>query len=414
MDLENRHETQNEARGIRSDGRGESPLMLSWIALPEWRDVVDIALVAGFGWLAIRSFRRTRARAALTGLAFVGVVYFIARALELQLTASLLQAFFAVAVLVLVVIFQEDLRRVFEQIGNWRTGRQAETAETRVVDLLVRSVVHLASIRSGALLVIPGAHPLERHIEGGITLNGRISEPLLLSLFDKTSPGHDGAVLIRDDIVERFAIHLPLSTNHAALGQVGTRHAAALGLAERCDAICIVVSEERGTVSIARDGKIRTLARPEDLMDELRSLTAAADERPTTWRRGGSGRDAVFATLGAMVLWLVFVPGSNVTEKTVTVPIEVTNLPSGLDLEEIDPTLAEVTLRGLRRDLLLSERDRITVQVDAYLARIGRRTFTISEQDVDASDDLSVISVSPDRVRLSLKVPDGPPAAAVP
>jgi DNA integrity scanning protein DisA with diadenylate cyclase activity len=106
-----------------------------------------------------------------------------------------------------------------------------------------------------------------------------VSEPLLLSLFDPGSPGHDGTVLLRGSAVERFAVHLPLSADHAALGPGGTRHAAALGLAERCDAICLVVSEERGTVSVARDGQIRTLARPEDLLLELRDTAPEPEAR---------------------------------------------------------------------------------------------------------------------------------------
>ena len=118
--------------------------------------------------------------------------------------------------------------------------------------------------------MLPQREPIESHVEGGIALDGRLSEPLLLSLFDPSSPGHDGAVILRGAQIERFAVHLPLSVNRAALGPGGTRHAAALGLSERCDAICIVVSEERGTVSVARDGLLRVLARPQDLALELR------------------------------------------------------------------------------------------------------------------------------------------------
>src|SRR5262249_56151173 len=114
----------------------------------------------------------------------------------------------------------------------------------------------------GALFVLPRPEPIEGHVGGAIPLGGRISEPLLLSIFDASSPGHDGAVILRGSQLERFAVHLPLSVNRAALGAGGTRHAAALGLSERCDATCIVVSEERGTVSVARDGAIRLLARP--------------------------------------------------------------------------------------------------------------------------------------------------------
>ena len=144
--------------------------MPSWLPISGGLDLLDIILVAGFSWLAIGFFRRTRARAALAGLALLGVVYFFARGLELRLTAALLQGFFAVLVLVLVVVFQEDLRRLFEQLGTWRRGRSRVPEESGTLDLLVRTVARLASARTGALIVLPGQEPLDRHLEGGIAL----------------------------------------------------------------------------------------------------------------------------------------------------------------------------------------------------------------------------------------------------
>jgi len=374
----------------------------NWLPIPGWLDLVDITLVAIFGWLAIGYFRRTRARTALAGLAILAAVYFVARNLDLRLTAALFQAFFTVVVIVLIVVFQEDLRRVFERIGSWRRGSDHDPGETEVLDLLVRAVSRLAASRTGALIVLPGQEPLDRHVEGGVVLGGRLSEPLLLSIFDASSPGHDGAVVLRGPVLERFAVHLPLSSNHEALGVGGTRHAAALGLAERCDAICIAVSEERGTVSVARDGAIRTLARPEDLATEVRStFDPQVDEHK--WWQGRSGRDAVLAAIGALALWMVVVPGSDMAERSVQATVEVMNLPPGQVLEWVEPDSVTVTLRGLRRDLLLAERTEVSVRIDADLARFGRRTFTISAEDVRKSDLLSVVEVNPETVRISLQ-----------
>lgn len=385
--------------------------MDNWFPILSWLDLLDLAVVAGFAWLAIRFFRRTRGRAALAGLALLGIVYFVAREFDLRLTATIFQAFFAVLLIVFVVVFQEDLRRLFEQIGTWRPGAAVVAAESGPLDQLVRTVARLAGTRTGALFVLPGREPLDRHIEGGVSLGGRLSEPLLLSLFDSSSPGHDGAVLLRGSIVERFAVHLPLSANLAAIGPGGTRHAAALGLAERCDATCVVVSEERGTVSVARDGKIKILSRPEDLVVELEALYRADDgERP--WWRGRVGPDALLAVVAASALWVVLIPGSDVSEMTVAAAIEVTNLPTDMEIESIDPSEVEVTLRGLRRDLLLSERGNVSVQVDAYLAQLGRRTFTISEQNVHKPPALDVAMITPERVRLSVKTSDPAPTAA--
>lgn len=379
---------------------------MSWPALPSlfaWLDLVDVATVGVLIWLGIRFVRRTRGRRALAGLLLLGGVYLVAVALDLQLTAAIFQGFFAVLVLVFVVIFQEELRRLFEQLGSWRRGRRQEASGLEGADAIVRAVTRLSATRTGALLVIPGRESLERHVEGGVALDGRVSEPLLLSIFDASSPGHDGAVVLRGTRVERFAGHLPLSSNHLALGTRGTRHAAGLGLSERCDATCIIVSEERGTVSIARDGELRTLRRAEDLGPELRALHGREEPGRSWWREDRAGLDAVLAGLGAVALWLVFVPGSALTEVTLPAEVRVTNLPRDLEMEGVEPAQVEVTLRGLRRDVVFSERDTVAVRVDAYLARFGRRTFALEEDSVVRPDVLDVVSISPDKVKLSLR-----------
>jgi len=375
--------------------------MPGWIPIPDWLDLLDILVVAGFGFFAIRFLRGSRARTAIAGVALLGVIYAIARLLDLQLTSALLQGFFAVLILILVVVFQDDLRRIFGQLGSWRRPATDVPGDTAALDVLVRAATQLVESRTGALIVLPGREPLERHVEGGIPLNGRLSEPLLVSIFDASSPGHDGAVVVRGDVVERFAVHLPLSANHDEVRPGGTRHAAALGLAERCDATCIVVSEERGTVSLAREGALRRLSSPRDLASELRRVVAP--EPATTkarWKR--STPEAVLALVGAILLWALFVPGSDTGEVTLPVPVRITNLPAGQALESIDPGTIDVTLRGLRRDLLLLRVEDVAIEIDAYLARLGRRTFTISPNEIRKPAALSIESIDPERIKISV------------
>lgn len=387
--------------------------MPDWLTLPGFFDVVDILLVAGMGWIAIGTLRRTRARSAVLGLALVTLVYVIARGLELKLTAALLQGFFAVAVLVLVVVFQEDLRRFFEGLGTWRPGREAPPRDE--FEELVRAAAHLASTRTGALIVLPGREDVERHLTGGIPLHGRLSEPLLRSIFDASSPGHDGAVLLRDQLVERFAVHLPLSSNRETLGSRGTRHAAALGLSERCDALVIAVSEETGSISVAHHGSLRVLDRPEQLAGALREARQEVPaEEPLRKRR--DLRDAALALVAALALWMLLVPGSDIVERSVDAKVVVSNLPPDLALAAVDPPTVEVVLQGRRRDQLLAERGPVTIQLDAYLARLGRRTFSIEEDAVKKPSALDVLALSPDKVRLSLEAvtPQTTPSVTTP
>ena len=366
-------------------------------------DLVDIGVVAALAWVGLRLVRRTRARPALLGLATLGAIYLAARQLGLGLTAAIFQAFFAVLVLVLVVVFQDDLRRIFEQVGAWVSRRRAEESSGGSGDVLVRAVEQLAATRTGALLVVPGREPIDRHVEGGIELDGRISEPLLLSLFDSSSPGHDGGVVLERDRVARFAVHLPLSTDREQLTGVGTRHAAALGLSERTDALCIVVSEERGTISIASGGRLRPIERPRALAIELRKhLRPVADPRSARGWLQPRFRDALLAIGIAAGLWVVQVPGSVVTELEVEAPVVVQKLPAELRLEGIDPERVRVRLTGRRRDLVLARNGTVEVRVDALLARLGRRTFTISPALVEHPEGLEVTSIRPDRVKITI------------
>ncbi len=170
----------------------------------------------------------------------------------------------------------------------------------------------------------------------------------------------------------------------------------------------MVVSEERGTVSIARDGAIRVLARPQDLAHELLAARGTREaEARQPWWRDRAGVDAVLAAAGALALWLVYVPGSALTEVTVPASVTVTNLPDELELESVEPTEVRVTLRGLRRDLVLSEPDQVGVRVDAYLARFGRRTFALGEDSVRRPDALDVVAVRPERIKVSLRPAGG-------
>src|SRR5438874_1549479 len=211
-------------------------------------EVIDIIFVAILLYTAIVWAQRTRAVFVVRGIVILGAIYIIARYLDLQMTAWVFQGFFAIFLIMIVVIFQEELRQLFEQIAVWSLARKRiPPLGSTTTDILVRTLADLAKEHVGALVVIRGNDPLERHITGGIPLDGKLSGPLLKSIFDPHSPGHDGAVMIEQDHITRFAAHLPLSKDLRQLANVGTRHSAALGLAELADALCLVVSEERGT-----------------------------------------------------------------------------------------------------------------------------------------------------------------------
>ncbi|MEI8192096.1 MAG: diadenylate cyclase, partial [candidate division NC10 bacterium] len=218
-------------------------------------DALDIAIVSVLLYLCWSWFKQTKAAFVAIGMLILTGIYIVARILKLVLTAYIFQGFFAVFLLAIIIIFQEELRHFFERLAVISLGwhRAPPSVET---EELVQTLGELAQERNGALIVLRGRDPIERHITEGYELAGKISKALLKSIFDPHSEGHDGAVVIGDQRVERFGSYLPLGKDLAQNARLGTRHAAALGLSELTDSLCLVVSEERGMISIAKNGKL--------------------------------------------------------------------------------------------------------------------------------------------------------------
>lgn len=233
-------------------------------------DAVDILLVSAFLYATLVWFKKTTSKSVLIGMATMAAVYFVARGLDMYLTSLAFQASFAVLLFGLVVVFQEDLRRFLERVASLRKVRLDRKPFVHVdFDVLVESVFKMADTKKGALIVMKAKEPLGRHLNGGISLNGHFSAPLIYSIFDSSTPGHDGAVVIEGTQVKQFAVHLPISQNTEAVAGRGTRHSAALGLSERSDALTIVVSEERGAVSISEAGTLIPMPTASDLRQRL-------------------------------------------------------------------------------------------------------------------------------------------------
>ena len=350
---------------------------------------------------------------ALLGLAFLGVFYYlIAQQFKLQLTTWILQGFFAALVVVVVVVFQDDLRRLFEQIATLSLRRKAPRPDPSSLGTLTRGLYQLAAKRCGALVVLPGREPIERHfLQHGVPLDAEISEELLDSLFDPGSAGHDGALVMENNRVKEFGVHLPLSENRDELKGGGTRHAAALGLAERSDVLCLVVSEERGTIGIAARGQLEILGdrtepiRPGDLRDKIQDhlehTGTEVKERRVEWR--WLGRRLVEGLLSfalALGAWLVLVP---VGEAVLQVRVDVENVPEGYALTDIDPSEVEIKVTGPRWAMLLASDADCQVVIDADLVRLQRRTFEVSAQSVRHATGLEIKSIKPEKVKLTVQ-----------
>jgi diadenylate cyclase len=372
-------------------------------------DVIDIFLVAILLYTATAFLKQTRAEFIIRGIFILAAIYIVARYFDLQLTAWIFQGFFAIFLIIIVVIFQEELRQIFERIAVWSLARNgAPSLRSDAADVLVGTLADLAKDKIGALIVVEGKDPIARHIVGGIELEGKMSEPLLKSIFDPHSPGHDGAVIIKNDQIARFAAHLPLSKDFRQLAHVGTRHSAALGLAELTDALCIAVSEERGQISVARDSRLRQVANVQELglllHRFLREKYPPLERRRFSFSLVRENWIAKLVTFSLAVgLWYVLVPGSSTIEMTYKLPVQLENLPAELRVEEVQPKEVTATFTGAKRTFYFFDPSRLKVTVDLSAAEAGRKILRLSEQNIRHPPNLTLQQLNPVTLRISLE-----------
>jgi len=406
--------THNEMPAPRSLGSGLAMperamrMLFHSFSHPRPTDVVDILVVTMLVYTAIVWIRRTEAVLVARGIFILALLYVVARTLGLQLTAWIFQGFFAIFFVIVVIIFQEEVRQLLERVAVWRPRERRTLGEAwRSTDILVRCLTDLSDDHVGALVVVPGRQPIGRHVRGGIELDGKLSIPLLKSLFDPHSPGHDGAVVVEDGRIRRFAAQLPLSRDFQQLTGRGTRHAAALGLAELTDAVCLVVSEERGGISVARDGRLRPLRDSQELVRVLEGVPdrAASGETRRVWRHVVRENWVLkVVALGIVVtLWSLFVPGARSAQMIFNLPLTVTNLQPGYVLEDVEPRQLEVTFGGAAGAFYLLDARRLGVTVDAGAARPGRRTVSVSEKNLTYPRTVVVEEMRPTEVTIVVR-----------
>lgn len=240
-------------------------------------DFVDIAIIAFFLYKLIILTKETRAFQLLKGIAFLFVAAIISETLQLQTLSWVLNSVLASGIVVLAVLFQPELRRALEHIGRGKIFNNGllqnfKPEENEIVSEMQLAIMSLAKRRVGALIVIEQRTGLGDIIATGTRIDGIISAPLIENIFEPNTPLHDGAVIIRDGAIVAAACFLPLAEDIAVARELGTRHRAALGVSSVSDSVTIVVSEETGVISFAREGKLVRYIDQKALHDLLESI----------------------------------------------------------------------------------------------------------------------------------------------
>ena len=238
-------------------------------------DIIDIVVVAYFLYRVYLMLKNTRAATLVKGLLVLVGFMIICRTLNLHVISWLLEKSMTVIMVALPVVFQPELRRALEQIGRgklFRKGSELDEQEINaMLDAIASATKAMSAAKVGALMVFERATGLVERIETGVPIDGLVSSGLIQNIFVKDTPLHDGAVIIRGHRVVAACCLLPLTENRNLSQELGTRHRAAIGLSEQSDAMVLVVSEETGAISIARNGELMRYLTVDDVKDILRN-----------------------------------------------------------------------------------------------------------------------------------------------
>ncbi|MBI3398363.1 MAG: TIGR00159 family protein [Deltaproteobacteria bacterium] len=235
-----------------------------------WIDLIDIFIVAFVIYRLMLLVKGTRAEKMLWGLAVIVLAYFISQRMEFLTLHWILSNFLSSIVIIVIVVFQRDIRRVLVQVGKTSFFGRGEGAREEIFEELTRAAFQMSKKKTGALIVIEKDVGLGDYLDMGIEVDAKLSAEMLLSIFNPSSPTHDGAAIMRKGRINRVGCFLPLTKDQDISKSLGTRHRAALGLTEETDAVVIVVSEETGEVSLVSDGKIDRNMNADSLQERLK------------------------------------------------------------------------------------------------------------------------------------------------
>ena len=237
-----------------------------------WIDLVDILIVAFVIYRLMLLVKGTRAERMLWGLAVIVLVYLVSQRMELFTLHWILSNFLSSIVIIVIVVFQRDIRRVLVHVGRTSFFGRGDDLKKELFEELTKAAFKMAEKKIGALMVLEKDVGLGDYLDMGIEVDAKVSSEMLLSIFNPWSPVHDGAAIIRKARINRVRCFLPLTRDQEISKSLGTRHRAALGLAEETDAVVIVVSEETGEVSLIVDGEIDRNMDAASLLKKLKDV----------------------------------------------------------------------------------------------------------------------------------------------
>ncbi len=399
---------------------------LNFIQKLSWNHMLDIGIMWFLLYQVYIRFKGTQAMRLLVRVFAVWLIYLASQAAGLHLTSFLLWAIWIAVLILFLINFHGEIQKIFFQLNPVRRISTLLRRAMRIrlpdesVATIAGSVFSLAAKSLGAIIVVERRDLTEALLNSpGEEIEAVIQPTLLDSIFFKGAPYHDGAAVVHENKVSRAGCLLPLSENRALPPEFGTRHRAAVGITERCDALAIVISEERGEITCVEGGLIKAMKDEDELASWLTTRLRAARGAGQTKRRISLGhvfdnwRPKLAALAAVIFLWSLggqenqnpqnFFPQlESKVEEEFRVPLHYYNIPNGVTLPADAVKVVKIRLRG-RRDLL-NYIDATRLRMNVNLAKMtpGAHSRTLSSRDIDLPSDLEFLSVEPKALELNL------------
>jgi uncharacterized protein (TIGR00159 family) len=393
--------------------------LLNFIPTPTWRDLVDILFLTLVAYQLYQWFRETRALRVLIGLVVLGGIYSVAKLWGLFLTTWVFQILWQVLLILLLILFQSEIRQVLEKVSPLRFLRSRRRAYGGTfANKLAQVVFDLAAEKTGALVVLTRDDNPSQLIHTGQKIMALPDPMLIKSIFNHHAPAHDGAVIITQDRLTHMGCILPLSEREDLPEHYGTRHRAALGLSDVTDAVCLVVSEERSEVASIVGGNISLWDQPEALQEKLKEWLGGPEiQVPTVQHfiedffiKNWKTKLAAFALVA--ICWLILA-GQQEEKVFFSAGIRYANPPVDLQVSKDSTRTVDLKLSGRQSRIKSIRRQDVRVNVNLENLIAGKHQINLSDKNLYLPSGIKIESITPQKIEVVLirgQKTDDPPS----
>jgi uncharacterized protein (TIGR00159 family) len=365
----------------------------------DWRTLFDIPIITFLFLILYRTLKTSGSWHIGLGIIILILLYALANLFRLTGIVWIFDNLSNIALVALIIIFQPEIRKIFERAASTFKIKKM-LKESKYLSLLIaESVFKLASNRWGAIIILPGKESLESKISGGIPINAKPSVPLIVSVFDHHSPGHDGAMIIESGEITKFGCRLPLSTSDKLGNEFGTRHHASMGLSEVSDALIITVSEERRIISVFNEGRYNPIKKKDELQQKIEEHWQEGSKfiplKIFMKNKGSLVFEVGFSLILAFVLWFsIMISMHQLKELSAAIPVEY-KLPDNMVILGDNPVSVKVKISGPISIINMINLEDLKAVIDLNSSKPGDVEISVDRNNLNIPHDVNLLYVEP-------------------